>query len=39
ARIMVKGTSGRHNDDNDSTILWFVNFYKMVLEQEFGRKY
>ena len=39
ARIMAKGTSGRHNDDNDTTIIWFKNFYKMILEQDFGRKF
>lgn len=39
ARIMSKGTSGRHNDDNDTTITWFINFYKMVLEQDFGREF
>lgn len=39
ARIMSKGTSGRHNDDNDTTITWFMNFYKMILEKNFGRKF
>lgn len=39
ARIMVKGTSGRHSDDSTTSTAWFKNFYKMVLEQDFGRKF
>lgn len=39
AHIMVKGTSGRHNDDSATSTTWFMNFYKIVLEQNFGRKF
>lgn len=39
AHIMVKGTSGRHNDDSATSTAWFMNFYKIVLEQNFGRKF
>ena len=39
ARIMVKGTSGRHSDDSITSTAWFKNFYKMILEQDFGRKF
>ncbi|MBP2622968.1 accessory Sec system protein Asp2 [Streptococcus oricebi] len=38
ARVVSKGTSGRHNDDDSSTISWFVNYYKMLLREKFGRK-
>ena len=38
ARIMSKGTSGRHNDDNDTTITWFMNFYKMSIREKFWEK-
>lgn len=38
AKILSKGTSGRHNDDTDSAVNWFLNFYRMILENDFGRK-
>lgn len=38
AKIISKGISGRHNDDASVTVSWFINYYKMILEQEFGRK-
>lgn len=38
AKVISKGASGRHNDDSVTMISWFVNFYKMILEKEFGRK-
>ena len=38
ARILSKGTSGRHNDDSTTATTWFINFYRMILENDFGRK-
>lgn len=38
ARILSKGTSGRHNDDHSTATAWFLNFYRMILENDFGRK-
>lgn len=38
AKILSKGTSGRHNDDSTTAANWFMNFYQMVLENDFGRK-
>ena len=38
AKILSKGTSGRHNDDSYTATTWFVNFYRMILENDFGRK-
>jgi len=37
AKILSKGTSGRHNDDTDTNVAWFLHFYNMVLREEFGR--
>ena len=39
AKILSKGTSGRHNDDTDTNVTWFLHFYNMILEAEFGRGY
>lgn len=36
AKILSRGTVGRHNDDSNTNILWFLHFYNMVLE-DFGR--
>lgn len=38
AKILSKGTSGRHNDDSATATTWFLNFYQMILENNFGRK-
>ena len=38
ARILSKGTSGRHNDDHSTATAWFLNFYRMILENEFWKK-
>lgn len=38
AKILRKGTAGRHNDDTDTSVIWFLNFYHMILESKFGRK-
>ncbi|MTV96738.1 accessory Sec system protein Asp2, partial [Streptococcus pneumoniae] len=38
AKILSKGTAGRHNDDTDTNISWFLHFYRMVLETGFGRE-
>jgi accessory sec system protein asp2 len=36
AKILSKGTAGRHNDDTGTNVSWFIHFYKMILE-EYGR--
>ena len=36
--LHLQGTSGRHNDDSYTATTWFVNFYRMILENDFGRK-
>ena len=38
ARVMQRGVPGRHNDDSPTITSWFVNFYHMILEQQFGRE-
>ena len=38
AKILSKGTTGRHNDDSPTATTWFINFYRMILENDFGRK-
>ena len=37
AKVLSKGTSGRHNDDTNTNVAWFLHFYKMILEGDFGR--
>lgn len=37
ARVIQRGVPGRHNDDSPTITSWFVNFYNMILEQQFGR--
>ena len=37
AKILSKGTDGRHNDDTDTNVAWFLHFYRMILKSEFGR--
>lgn len=37
AKILSKGTSGRHNDETATNVAWFLHFYSMVLDSEFGR--
>lgn len=37
ARVMQRGVPGRHNDDSPTITSWFINFYNMILEQQFGR--
>lgn len=37
AKILSKGTAGRHNDDTNTNVAWFLHFYRMVLEADFGR--
>ena len=36
-KILSKGTAGRHNDDTNTNVVWFLHFYRMVLEADFGR--
>ena len=37
AKILSKGTDGRHNDDTNTNVAWFVHFYRMILNSDFGR--
>jgi accessory secretory protein Asp2 len=37
ARVMSRGVPGRHNDDSPTITNWFVNFYHIILESQFGR--
>ena len=37
AKILSKGTDGRHNDDTNTNVAWFLHFYRMILESDFGR--
>ena len=37
AKILSKGTDGRHNDDTDTNVAWFLHFYRMILKSDFGR--
>ena len=37
AKILSKGTAGRHNDDTGTNVTWFIHFYNMILQAEFGR--
>ena len=38
AKILSKGTSGRHNDDTGTNVTWFLHFYNMILEEDFKRR-
>lgn len=35
AKVISRGIPGRHNDDSPTITNWFVNFYKITLENEF----
>ena len=35
AKVISRGIPGRHNDDSPTITNWFVNFYKIILENEF----
>lgn len=37
AKILSKGTAGRHNDDTGTNVDWVLHFYRMVLQADFGR--
>ena len=37
AKILSRGTDGRHNDDTDTNVAWFLHFYRMILKSDFGR--
>ncbi|MDC6327257.1 accessory Sec system protein Asp2 [Staphylococcus auricularis] len=37
AKVMSRGVPGRHNDDTPTITSWFVNFYHLILESQFGR--
>ena len=38
AQIYGKGIHGRHNDNTQEIVRWFVNQYHMVLENDFNKK-
>ena len=35
--IISKSFAGRHNDDTNTNVAWFLHFYRMILESDFGR--
>lgn len=37
AHMMSRGVPGRHNDDSPTITSWFVNFYNIILKDQFGR--
>ncbi|WP_154838176.1 accessory Sec system protein Asp2 [Staphylococcus sp. Marseille-Q1834] len=37
AHVMSRGVPGRHNDDTPTITNWFVNFYNIILKDQFGR--
>ena len=36
--VMTRGIPGRHNDDSPTITSWFVNFYHIILNNQFGRE-
>ena len=36
--IYGKGIHGRHNDNSDAIVSWFLSQYERILEEDFGRK-
>ncbi|MGC9652535.1 accessory Sec system protein Asp2 [Staphylococcus warneri] len=36
--VMTRGVPGRHNDDSATITSWFVNFYHIILNNQFGRE-
>ena len=36
--VMTRGVPGRHNDDSATITSWFVNFYHIILTNQFGRE-
>ena len=38
AKILSRGTDGRHNDDTNTNVAWFLHFYRMILKSDFGRE-
>ena len=37
-QVYGKGIHGRHNDDTNAIVRWFVNQYERILEEDFGRR-
>lgn len=37
AQVYGKGLHGRHNDNTDGIIIWFLEQYRKVLDEDFGR--
>ncbi|ARJ50847.1 accessory Sec system protein Asp2 [Staphylococcus lutrae] len=35
--MLNKAIPGRHNDDTGTVVTWFMNFYKILLKEQFGR--
>ncbi len=38
ARVMSRSVPGRHNDDSSTITNWFINFYHLIMAQQFGRE-
>ena len=36
-RVYGKGIHGRHNDDTEAVVTWFLNQFRKVLREDFGR--
>lgn len=39
ARILSKGLVGRHNDDTNGIVNWFVMQFRHLLQQQYGREF
>lgn len=37
AQVYGKGLHGRHNDNTDGIIIWFLDQYRKILDEDFGR--
>lgn len=37
ASVYGKGLRGRHNDNTGGIVNWFLDHYKKVLDEDFGR--
>ena len=35
---MSRSVPGRHNDDSSTITNWFINFYHLIMAQQFGRE-
>ena len=37
-QVYGKGIHGRHNDDTNAIVRWFVNQYERILAEDFDRR-